>query len=62
MKFFGHGGVMDFNTYLLRGVLQNDTDWHKGGGGVLNSPKIKHVFFEWPLKHNRKTVLAWKII
>ncbi len=36
--FEGGGGVSDFNTYLLR-VLKNDTDWHKGGGGVQNCPK-----------------------
>ncbi len=55
MNFFGYkggGGVKGINTYLLRGVLQNVTECHKGGGGggVQKGPKIWHVFFEWPLR------------
>jgi hypothetical protein len=40
LGLLGGGGVTDFNTYLLRGVLENDTECHKGGGGgVQNCPK-----------------------
>jgi hypothetical protein len=37
------------HTHGRGGGLKNVTDWHKGGGGVQNCLKIKHVLFEWPL-------------
>ncbi len=62
---FMGGGVIDFNTYLLRGVLKNDTDWHKGGGrgGLSKSDqKINTYYLNGPLIETGFENISLKII
>ncbi len=42
----GGEGVVDFNIYISKGLLKNDTYCHEGRGV---SKKVQLLFFEWPL-------------
>jgi hypothetical protein len=40
----GGGGVLDFYTYFLKGLLENDTDCNKGRGGLKWSKNLTRIF------------------
>ena len=52
---FGHIRFALESHIFERGVTQTVTYCHRGVGGVKNSPKYHHIFYEWPPMRQIKT-------